>query len=437
MRADQQTSEHTVVVIGAGLSGLTAARELHRRGIDVLVVEAADRVGGRAMSETTALGSRVDLGGQWIGHDHHRLAALADELGATRYAMHTGRMPTLLDGSHRVGVPTLLTAGVALAAAEALSRSGRTRRFNTTTVASWVAHVPGRTTRRLLEAIAAISWTTDLDRMSVHSMARMIRIQGGLWHMLSTSGGAQDSLLVEGVGTLTDRLAGELGTRIRLGQRVLSIEHGDDGVLVRTATDAVRAAKVIVTVPPPLLDRITYTPTLPPEHAELAASSYMGSVYKAIAVYERPFWRDRHSGEFIILDAPARAVFDTTAPGGPGHLCVLVGGSRAHDLDRLDPRERRGIILGALAEQLGSAVLEPVGWHEKSWHLDEFVGGGYVALAEPGSVHGLPPVLSTPVGHIHWGGTERATDHPGYLDGAIESGARAAHEVLAALPSVQ
>ena len=73
----------TVAIVGAGLSGLIAARELRRRGIGLLLLEATDRTGGRTMSETTALGSRVDLGGQWIGHDHHRIAALAAELGAT------------------------------------------------------------------------------------------------------------------------------------------------------------------------------------------------------------------------------------------------------------------------------------------------------------------------------------------------------------------
>ncbi|MFD4433063.1 FAD-dependent oxidoreductase, partial [Nocardia sp. NPDC058497] len=94
----------TVAVIGAGLAGLTAARALHRAGVDVLVLEAADRSGGRAMSETTALGSRVDLGGQWIGHDHHRLSALATELGATRFRMNTTLLPTILDGA-RPGPP--------------------------------------------------------------------------------------------------------------------------------------------------------------------------------------------------------------------------------------------------------------------------------------------------------------------------------------------
>ncbi|MFP1662551.1 flavin monoamine oxidase family protein [Streptomyces cavourensis] len=121
------------VVVGAGLSGLTAARELHRRGVDVLVLEAADRVGGRAMAETTALGSRLDLGGQWIGHDHHRIMALAAELGATRYPMHTGPVPQVIDGGRRLPLasPSVVPAGAALAGVGVLSLTG-TRSGGTT-----------------------------------------------------------------------------------------------------------------------------------------------------------------------------------------------------------------------------------------------------------------------------------------------------------------
>ncbi|MBL1078845.1 FAD-dependent oxidoreductase [Nocardia sp. 2] len=296
----REDADAPVVVVGAGLSGLIAARELHRSDIDVIVLEAAERLGGRALSETTALGSRVDLGGQWIG-------------------------------------------------------------------------------------------------------------------------------------TLADRLADQLGARIRLGHKVVSITRTETGVLVGTTSGVVRAAKVILTVPPPLLDRISFTPALSGAHAELAHNTYMGSVYKAIAVYERPFWRERRGGELLILDAPARAVFDTTPPGGPGHLCILIGGPQARELDRLDADTRATTVLDAIARHLGPEVSKPVSWHEKSWQLDEYVGGGYTALADPGVTAGLPPVLSTPVGDIHWAGTERAQDHAGYFEGAIESGTRAAREVTRAL----
>src|SRR6478735_3094628 len=136
-----------VIVIGAGMSGLIAARDLHRRGIDVLVLEAADRIGGRAMSQTTALGSRVDLGGQWLGHDHHRLTALAAELGASKFTMHTGTMPGIIDGSRRLSLtsPALLVAALALAGVGVLSLVGTSPRLNTVTLDALLRRVPNAT----------------------------------------------------------------------------------------------------------------------------------------------------------------------------------------------------------------------------------------------------------------------------------------------------
>ncbi|TMS52607.1 FAD-dependent oxidoreductase [Mycobacterium sp. DBP42] len=240
MTAPGSATDATVVVVGAGISGLIAARELHRRGVDVVVLEAADRLGGRTMSETTALGSTVDLGGQWIGHDHHRLMALADALGLTRYQMHTGPMPGLIDCSRRLSVisPAVLTAVAVLVGVEVLSRTGVPRRWSDRTVQSWLRRVPGRTARRLLEVIAEVSWTADLDRHSAYAMARMIRLQGGVRTMLSTKGGAQDSLLVEGMKGLADGLAADLDSRISLGHKVVSIARDSSGVTVQTAAGA-------------------------------------------------------------------------------------------------------------------------------------------------------------------------------------------------------
>ncbi|GAA11299.1 flavin monoamine oxidase family protein [Gordonia alkanivorans] len=427
------TQTATVAVVGAGLAGLTAARALHLAGVDVLVLEAADRSGGRAMSETTALGSRVDLGGQWIGHDHHRIASLAAELGATQFRMHTTPMPTILDGARRVSLsapPMLATAGLLLCL-EALSHIHPPQRWAAKTVADWLAKVPWRTSRRALELIALTSWTADLDRFSVKAMLKAIRLQGGLRTMLSTTGGAQESLLVEGVGTLVDRLADEMGPRIRLGHRVTSIVRDADGITLSTTAGTIQAAKVVVTVPPPLLNRINFLPSLPTDLIAIATSTYMGSVYKAIAVFDRPFWRDHGTNaQIMVLDSPGIAVFDTSPPDGPGHLCMLVAGPRARALDQLDATSRRETVLGPLVSQLGAELLKPVSWHEKAWHLDDNVGGGYTALPEPGITDAGMPLAFTPVGGIHWAGSESAVDHPGYLDGAIESGTRVAREVL-------
>lgn len=428
----QKAETTTVAIVGAGLSGLIAARELQRQRIDFLVLEAADRIGGRTMSETTALGSRVDLGGQWIGHNHHRIAALANEIGATQFRMHTKGIPVLLSHQRRLflAAPSVLLAVFALVVLQILTWIPTPRRWQNSNVAAWLKKIPGSTTRRLLEVIADISWTADPDKMTIKSAMNMIRRQHGLWTMLSTKGGAQDTLVKESIGFLTEQLASAVAPRVRTNTRVTAIIQDNAGVTLQTTQGEVRASKVIVTVPAPMAKRIQFDPPLPKHIVELQESTFMGSVLKAIAVYETPFWRDKAGGEFIILDNPGRAVFDSGSPGGPGHLAILVGGPTARALSDLDPAERRKILLEDLVPHIGREVLAPASWHEKSWHLDEHAGGGYMALTLHGSPHELP-FPHAPIGNIHWAGTETAQDHPGYLDGAIEAGLRAAAEVSA------
>ena len=429
------STEHTTVaIVGAGLSGLIAARALQRRGIDVLVLEAADRAGGRTMGEATALGSHVDLGGQWIGHEHHRIAALAAEIGATPFPMHTKGLPVLLDHGRRLSLaaPSVLLSILALAALQVLVWLPAPRRWQDVTVAQWLKKMPGATARLLLQAVADISWTADLEQMTVKSMMNMIRRQHGLLTMLSTKGGAQDTLVKESIGSLATHIAGELGPRVRTGHRVRALVQDESGVTVHTAQGDARASKVIVTVPAPMARHIRFDPPLPRTLIDLQDSTHMGAVYKAIAVYDKPFWRSRAGGEFMVINDPGRAVFDSGSPGGPGHLVILVGGPAARSLDGFDPAERQRLLLSDLVPHVGPEVLQPASWHEKSWHLDEHVGGGYMALTRPGAPAELP-FPHAPVGHIHWAGTETAHDHPGYLDGAIEAGLRAAGEVVSTL----
>ncbi|TQK68610.1 NAD(P)/FAD-dependent oxidoreductase [Nocardioides sp. SLBN-35] len=420
-----------VVVVGAGLSGLVAARELVRGGADVMVLEAADRVGGRVLAETSALGSRLDLGGTWIGHDHHRIRALAEELGATPFPMHTGALPLLADGERRLSPagPSFAPALAAVAALAVASQRWRRHPGRRTTLADRLRRVPGRRSRRLLEVLAEVSWSTDPGRLSTSTVGDLVRLQGGLRTMLSTKGGAQDTLVVEGIGTLVEILADGLGDRVRLGCRVGQVTRGADGITLDTTMGPVRASAVVITVPPPTAARIVHEPPLPAARTALEQGMEMGTVHKAVAVYQRPFWRKIRGGELILLGSPGGAVFDTSPPDGPGHLTFLAGGADARALDALDPAARRTAILDALAPHLGEEVRRPAGWHEKSWHLDEHAGGGYIALPLPGTTVAWP--TATPaLGGLHWAGAESAEEHPGYLDGAVESGLRVAAEVL-------
>ena len=431
----QEWQDATVAIVGAGMSGLIAARALLARGIDTVVLEAADRPGGRLLAETSVLGSRVDLGGQWIGHGHHRAENLVAELGLTPYQMRSPKSPAILFEGKKISSASapVIVSYIAVGVADALSRIRGRSWSNEASLQSWIDKVPSRRARQLLEALTNACFTADADQLSVEAFMQMVRHEGGLWAMMKTVGGAQENLLIEGAGELVEQLAVSLGPRVFLDCPVTAINQRDGAVELDTPRGRVRARKVLITVPPPIIGRIAFNPPLPRERAALSDTTAMGVVYKALAIYETPFWRDRVHAESICLGGIPCAVFDSSTPDGPGHLCILVGGSAARALDDMDVNERQSALLGPLAALVGTEVLTPVGWHDKAWHRDSFVGGGYAALPAIGTTDGFYPVASTPVGDLHWAGTETATEHAGYMEGAIESGQRAAAEILEAL----
>ncbi|KZF13359.1 amine oxidase [Rhodococcus sp. EPR-157] len=427
----------TVAIVGAGMAGLIAGRNLRRQGIDVLILESANRVGGRVLSETSVLGSRLDLGGQWIGYGHNRFENLAEDLGVNQFPMHTPTRPVIVRNGRAVSPYQLgsLVALIALGGFEMRSKLKPPKSWSTTTIDGWIRQLPSSTARRLLQVSIEVATTADLDQFVMSAFAAMVRDQGGLSAMTKTRGGAQETLIVEGVGTLTDQIAAELGKYVLLNTTVQSIHRTDVGISLKSSTGTVHADRIIVCVPPPRLKGISFDPPLPRDLIQLSNDSYMGSVYKAIAVYNEPFWRESLDAEFMLLDRPAGAVFDTSPPDGPGHLCMLIGGKEARTLDAMNPSARRDAVLNSLATAAKLPGLRrPAGWHEKAWHLDEYVGGGYSALPRKDVTHSIYPAPSEPIaGTMFWAGTETATEHAGYIEGAIQSGERAARQVLDSL----
>ncbi|CRK58329.1 Amine oxidase [flavin-containing] [Alloactinosynnema sp. L-07] len=408
-----------VVVIGAGFAGLTAARELRRNGVDVTVLEAADRVGGRARTVMSVVESAVDLGGTWLGPEHRRMKALAADHGVSTFATPTLGKRRFLGG----GGVTVLVAGVAL-----LRLSRQAPQDDHTMIADWLTKIPHRKARSLLEVIIAEAFAADVDQVSLAAFSSGVRAAGGLRSMLGVEGGAQDSLLTGGAGALADRVAA--GLDVHLSRPATAIHRTPDHVVIDTMAGPIRAAHAIVAIPPPVAADIRHDPPLPKDRAAFERGTFMGTIYKAVAVYDTPFWRrDGLSGEVIALDGLVPAIADVSPPGGPGHLAVLVPGHRARTLAAMTLEERKNTVLTTAARALGAGARHPLDWHEKAWQDDPHVRGGYSALPRPGALSAFtaPP---TPTGRVHWAGAETARTWTGYLEGAVESGLRAAREVL-------
>ena len=441
-----------VVVVGAGVAGLVAARELSRAGQDVLVLEARDRVGGRLLNAPLPDGSPIDVGGQWVGPTQHRVMALIDELGLSTFPTHmAGRHIAELGGSRsdytgripRLDPVTLADIGqtqwrldrmaASIPTAEPW-RSARADRLDAQTFNSWLRHTARtRRGRSFFRLVTEAVFSSGPEDMSALWAGFYIGAAGGLDALIDTAGGAQQNRIVGGAQSIALALAGELGDRVLLDSPVTEIKWRENRATVRASGRVVRARHVVVALPPPLTSRIRYSPGLPADRDQLVQRMPMGRVIKVNVVYDEPFWRsDGFSGQANSDTRPPGTVFDNTPySGGPGILVGFLEGRHADIASGLTPEERRTRILDDLVGYFGPRARSPIDVLELDWAAEEFSRGCYGAFATPGTLTRFGPHLRRPIGPLHWAGTETATRWAGYIDGAIESGERVSREIAA------
>ena len=246
-----------------------------------------------------------------------------------------------------------------------------------------------------------------------------------------TANGAQERRIVGGSQLIPLRLAKRLGDAVALDAPVRRIEQQDGGVLVHTKRGTVRARRVVVAAPPPMVLGIEWFPRLPTRRLNLLRRMDMGQLMKCDAVYETPFWREAGLNGFGINDSgAARAVFDNSPPDGtPGVLLAFVGGSTWRTYGPLSTKERREAVLQGFAAMFGDQALKPIEYTEQDWTKEQWTRGGPTAVHAPGTLVDFGPAIRQVFGRVHWAGTETATYWSGYMDGAVRAGERAAVEV--------
>ncbi|MGZ6963745.1 MAG: flavin monoamine oxidase family protein [Acidimicrobiia bacterium] len=443
-----------VVVVGAGLAGLSAARALVAQGRTVVVLEARDRVGGRVHGQTLSDGETVvEVGGQWIGPGQHRMIRLSAELGLETFPTYNEGENLLRFGStqarYRGAIPRIspLTLADMAQAQTRLDRLARNvpletpwtaRRadgWDSMTFETWITrNARTEKARSLLRLYSEAVFAAEPKDLSLLHVLFYTHSGGGVDALAGVKDGAQQDRYVGGSQRVPIRMAETLGDDVvRLNAPVRRIEQRGAVVTVLADGVLVSAGHVIVAIPPVLSGRIDYDPPLPGYRDQLTQRVPAGSVIKCNVVYDTPFWRaDGLTGQATGDEGPVKVVFDNSPPSGsPGVLLAFLEGAHARVLNRASPGDRRQAVVAGLVKFFGPKAAAVVEYVELDWSEEEWTRGCYGAHFPCGVWTQYGPALREPCGRIHWAGAETATIWSGYMDGALQSGARTATEVLA------
>ena len=443
-----------VVVVGAGLAGLVAARDLRAQGASVLLLEARDRVGGRTLNHDIGDGKVVEVGGQWVGPTQHRMLALAREVGVETFPTYDegenlvewkGKLVRYTGPIPRINPAILADVAQAQFRLDRLARqvpveapweAPKAAELDGQTFAGWLRrNVASAGARTLFEIGCEAVWAQEPADLSFLHVLFYTHSAGGFDALIGTSGGAQQDRFVGGSQLVSRKLAETLGDELVLSAPVRAIAHAADGVTVTADGVAAKGKRAILAVPPTLCARIAYDPPLPGFRDQLTQRVAQGTVTKCMAIYDEPFWRAQGlSGQAASDTGPIRVTFDNSPPdGSPGVLLGFLEGRHARRLGRVSPQERRDAVVGTFARLFGSRAGRPDGYVDRVWADEEWTRGCYGCAMPTGAWTEFGPALREPIGPLHWAGAETGTVWSGYMDGAVQSGQRAAAEALAAL----
>lgn len=395
-----------VVVVGAGIAGLSAATAARRDGWDVLVLEATDRVGGRIRTEHFAGGAVVEAGGEFIDGSH------ATMLGYAR------RFTLPLQDVWRTGpdLPGCVLSNGRLrpdrgryAAAEdrwyaALDALGG-RSLDARSAGDLLDRLelsPGAR-EHIAHALVRDDYTVEPEELSLRFLVRSERVEAF---------GEERYRIRGGNDQVCTALAEALGAAVALGTPATAVDRGGLGVSVTAGGETISADACILTAPLPALRGIAFSPGLPEPLARPVRELQYGTGVKVLLEYPDRPWLSHGCNGDLRTDGPA----STTWEAAPGILTVYAVGAPGATMAALGEPERIAAAAADVARAFPGA--EPVAGRSVTWAQT------YAAPA-PGQVNGLAAALRRPAGRLLLAG-EHAARLTGYMEGAARSGLSAA-----------
>jgi monoamine oxidase len=420
-----------VIVVGGGLAGLVAARELSRAGRRVRLLEARERFGGRAWAAPFADGGRlVELGGGWFDSALQRpLRAEVDRYGvrvAPAPSFRSARWHT--DDELRSGFPVPPELGGDLerviVAINAAGRAWTPEHGEDVSVSAWLARLdPAPATRDFVYGWCGLMAGADMDVTPVSALLGLVAETGTAYALHSDLA----EVLADGTNALTDAIAADLGCPAELGRAVVAVTQDAAGVTVRTADGAsLSAAACVLAVPINVLPHIALDPPLDPDvHAALVQGHACRVTKVWMLATGAP---DRMLGAGWETPLHWLAAQEPAVATAHGDAQLVVGFAIDGALDVADA----SAVEAALRAYAPQARVLATRWHD--WNADPWARGGWVNPPVGWKARRIVERLAAPHGRVIVAGSDVAHAHPGWLAGAIASGHAQARALLALAP---
>jgi monoamine oxidase len=426
-----------VLVVGAGLAGLTAARGLIDRGADVHVIEARNRLGGRVWTVRDAGFGQVPLeaGGEFIDGEHEEIRALCADLGLTLQHVLREGFGLALDLRGRVQLfkgqrPIWSDFKQALAREADAFRAAE---------CDWSSTTAGVIGRHSIDAVLRARQAPDEVRAMVQGLRgffladadQLSALVGVELSMQSRDPGHVTLSRVKGGNDrLIDKLAARKGLKISLQLEVKTVEQHDNGISVRVADRAgklsvISADYIVVAAPATIVRDLEFTPALPAGLRQALKALTPGPATKAHLLFDRAWWRKPSHPQAWGSNLDTGAVWE--ANGLRPSVLTLLAGGRASQAFRALLEESGPQRLVRRLSWLGEPE-EARDFRSTTWELDRFARSGY-AVFGPGFRPEWRAELSRAVGRFVFAGDHTSRKWQGYMNGAVESGARAARDI--------
>jgi monoamine oxidase len=433
----------SVLVAGAGLAGLVAARDLLTRGADVTVVEARDRVGGRVWTVRDGFVERqhAEAGGDMIDEEQTEIRTLAGELGLKLTRILRGGFGYVRnDGSERPRIVRATAAGGWTMLYRRLGDLARRYRLaeqrwdspiatelSRRSVAQWLDEVQADRELRAVATGLRGFFLADPEELSLLAFVDQFATDGqGPGAMYRIEGGND---------RVADALAAALGPRVQLGTELVALSHRGREVRAslkqRRSVSQLTCDYAILALPATILRRVPVTPALPAQQHEAIARLRYGRATRTLLQFSRRFWRAAGRPRAFGSDLPFGAVWDGNEEqrGRAGILALLAGGSASDATQAIAAKQGIAGVANTL-DWLGSSTAQLVASRQIVWESEPWSRGGY-AFFDPAFDPSLRQWLARPFGRLFFAGEHTSFRWQGYMNGAVESGRRAAAEVEA------